>query len=74
MGHQPQIVVTEPELVKEILMNKDGAYQKLKAQGHYKRIVGDGLVRAEGEKWTRLRKLANHAFHGESLKVIRSTT
>ncbi|KAH7839468.1 hypothetical protein Vadar_004535 [Vaccinium darrowii] len=29
-GPQAQLVVTEPELIKEILNNKDGAYQSVK--------------------------------------------
>ncbi|KAL2546267.1 Cytochrome [Forsythia ovata] len=67
-GARPQIVVTEPELVKEILSNKEGAYGKMKLRGYLKKLLGDGIVMAEGEKWTKLRKLSNHAFHGESLK------
>ncbi|KAL2457789.1 Cytochrome [Abeliophyllum distichum] len=67
-GARPQIVVTEPELVKEILSNKEGAYGKMKLRGYMKKLLGDGIVMAEGEKWTKLRKLSNHAFHGESLK------
>ncbi|KAL8518443.1 hypothetical protein ACS0TY_009719 [Phlomoides rotata] len=67
-GDQPQIVVTEPDLVKEILINKEGVYRKVKPVDYAKRFLGDGLVVAEGEKWSKLRKLANFAFHGESLK------
>ncbi|KAL0396892.1 UNVERIFIED_CONTAM: cytochrome [Sesamum calycinum] len=68
IGNQPQIVVTEPELVREILNDKEGVYRKIKPVSHVKKLLGDGLVVAEGEKWSKLRKLANHAFHGESLK------
>ncbi|KAK4430110.1 cytochrome [Sesamum alatum] len=68
IGNQPQIVVTEPELVKEILTDREGVYLKIKPVSHLKKLLGDGIVVAEGEKWSRLRKLANHAFHGESLK------
>ncbi|KAK9921904.1 hypothetical protein M0R45_030397 [Rubus argutus] len=32
------------------------------------KILGNGLGLAEGEHWAKLRKVANHAFHGESLK------
>ncbi|KAH7834091.1 hypothetical protein Vadar_012669 [Vaccinium darrowii] len=33
-----------------------------------KKLVGEGLLGAEGEKWSKLRKISNHAFYGESLK------
>lgn len=68
-GARPQIVVSEPELVKEILINKEGKYGKIKPGRYLNKLLGEGIVIAEGEKWSKLRKLANHAFHGESLKV-----
>ncbi|KAH7569959.1 hypothetical protein JRO89_XS05G0024300 [Xanthoceras sorbifolium] len=67
-GHQAQLVVTEPELIKEILDNKEESYPKTKLQGYLKKLLGEGLVTSEGDKWFKQRKLANHAFHGESLK------
>ncbi|KAK4423663.1 cytochrome [Sesamum alatum] len=67
-GTQPEVVVTEPELIKEILVNRNGAYPKTKREGFLKKLVGDGIVAAEGNKWLKLRKLANHAFHGDCLK------
>ncbi|XWS23056.1 hypothetical protein CRYUN_Cryun29cG0088900 [Craigia yunnanensis] len=41
----------------------------MKAPEYMKKILGDVLVTTEGEKWAKQRKLANHGFHGESLKV-----
>nr|XP_028951966.1 cytochrome P450 CYP749A22-like [Malus domestica] len=67
-GSKAQLVITEAELCKEILTNKDGAFQKTETRGYVKRLLGNGLTRSSGEKWAKLRKLANHAFHGESLK------
>ncbi|XP_031406502.1 cytochrome P450 CYP749A22-like [Punica granatum] len=67
-GPQPQLVVTEPEMIKEVLNNKDKNYRKIKIRGFVKMLLGDGLVTSAGEKWVKQRKLANHAFHGESLK------
>ncbi|KAH7515808.1 hypothetical protein FEM48_Zijuj10G0065600 [Ziziphus jujuba var. spinosa] len=67
-GYQAQLVVTEPELIKEILNNRERAFPKADNEGYVKKILGDGLVTTEGEKWGKLRKLANYAFHGESLK------
>ncbi|KAM5567456.1 hypothetical protein ABKV19_015504 [Rosa sericea] len=66
-GTRAQLVVTEPELCKEIFNNKDGAYPKPTSLVP-KILLGNGLPLLEGEKWAKSRKLANHAFHGESLK------
>ncbi|PRQ40583.1 putative cytochrome P450 [Rosa chinensis] len=67
-GPQPVLVVTEPELCKEILLNKDGVYPKPKASKLVKKLVGDSISVTEGEKWEKLRKLSNHAFRGERVK------
>lgn len=69
-GPQAQFIVTEPEFIKEILNDRDGVYPKAEINAHYKKkIFGDGLGTSKGEKWTKMRKLANYAFHAESLKV-----
>ncbi|KAI8527473.1 hypothetical protein RHMOL_Rhmol12G0078300 [Rhododendron molle] len=67
-GPQAQLVVTDPELIKEIMNNKDGVYLKGRLDQFAKKLLGDGIVLAEGEKWSKLRKIANHAFYAESLK------
>ncbi|XP_016652133.1 PREDICTED: cytochrome P450 CYP749A22-like [Prunus mume] len=65
-GSKAQLVITEPELCKEILNNKDKAYCKREPESFLKKLLGDGLVTtAEGEKWAKMRKLTTHAFHGE---------
>ncbi|EXB44886.1 Cytochrome P450 734A1 [Morus notabilis] len=68
LGTQPQLVITELELIKEVLNNKDRVYLKSGAQRFVKKLFGDGLAVTEGEKWDKLRKLANHFFHAENLK------
>ncbi|KAF3943280.1 hypothetical protein CMV_030146 [Castanea mollissima] len=68
-GTQPQLVITEPELIKEIMNNRDKVYPKEEVVGYVKKLFGDGLaVTTEGEKWAKMKKLANHAFQAESLK------
>ncbi|KAF9660820.1 hypothetical protein SADUNF_Sadunf19G0003400 [Salix dunnii] len=67
-GPQAQLIITEPELVKQILSNKDRSYPKTKVSSEINKLLGDGIVLSEREKWVKLRKLANHAFHGESIK------
>ncbi|KAK3039786.1 hypothetical protein RJ639_027099 [Escallonia herrerae] len=69
-GPQAQLVVTEPELIKEILNNRNDAYPKIDLEGYAKKLLGDGLSSTKGEKWVKLRKLANHVFHAESLKSM----
>lgn len=69
-GSQAQLVVTEPDLIKEIFNNKNGAFPKRNLPVYLKKLLGDGIVAANGEKWFKLRKLSNHAFHAECLKVV----
>ncbi|KAL6294891.1 hypothetical protein ACE6H2_003033 [Prunus campanulata] len=70
-GSQAQLVIMEPELCKEILSNKDGAYLKREPEGYVKKLVGDSMgTTNQADKSAKVRKLANHAFHGESLKSM----
>ncbi|KAM7468452.1 hypothetical protein LguiB_016014 [Lonicera macranthoides] len=69
-GAQAELFVTEPELIKEILNNKEGAYPKMEMVGYAKKLLGEALITNEGEKWAKIRKLANHTFHAESLKSM----
>lgn len=68
-GSKPYLFVTEPELIKEILANKEDAYPKMDMEGYAKKLLGEALITNEGEKWAKVRKVANHTFHAESLKV-----
>ncbi|KAK6931375.1 Cytochrome P450 [Dillenia turbinata] len=63
-GTQPQLLVTEPELIKDIFSRRE----KPKSDVFVKKLVGDGLIRANGEEWTKKRRLAVHAFNGDHLK------
>lgn len=66
------MVITEPELIKEVLINRDKTFPKANVNDFSKKLLGDGLVSTrDGVKWAKKRRLANHTFHGESLKVIR---
>ncbi|KAL2546266.1 Cytochrome [Forsythia ovata] len=69
-GSQAQLFVTEPELIKEVLMNREGFYPKMDMEGYAKKLLGEALITNEGEKWAKIRKLANHTFHAESLKSM----
>ncbi|XP_056165640.1 cytochrome P450 CYP749A22-like isoform X2 [Syzygium oleosum] len=68
-GTQAQLIITEPELIKEVLINRDKTFPKTGSRDFAKKLLGDGLVTTKGGvKWAKQRRLANHTFHGESLK------
>ncbi|PON79746.1 Cytochrome P450, E-class, group I [Parasponia andersonii] len=69
-GPRANVVILEPELIKEVLNDRDRAYFKADLDSYSKKILGDGLVFSKGEKWVKMRKLANFAFHGENLKIM----
>ncbi|KAF2298941.1 hypothetical protein GH714_029243 [Hevea brasiliensis] len=67
-GPRAHLVVTEPDMFKEIFNNTDGEFLKLEIDECYKKLLGDGIVTTKGDKWFTLRRLSNHAFHAECLK------
>ncbi|XP_078151341.1 cytochrome P450 CYP72A616-like [Carex rostrata] len=68
-GPIPRITIRDPELVREILSNKFGHFEKQKANP-FSRLLAEGLVSYEGEKWAKHRRLLNPAFHVEKLKMM----
>ncbi|KAL1111118.1 hypothetical protein V6Z11_D02G036000 [Gossypium hirsutum] len=67
-GARAELVISEPELIKEALKNSEQIFQKKQLSDIGMKFLGNGLIFIEGEKWAKHRKLANHTFHGESLK------
>ncbi|KHG17439.1 Secologanin synthase [Gossypium arboreum] len=72
-GIRPELVISEPELVKEVLKNSENTFPKKKPSIFFSKLLGNGLLLLEGEKWVKRRKLANHVFHGERLKNMTPT-
>ncbi|XP_039161915.1 cytochrome P450 CYP749A22 isoform X1 [Eucalyptus grandis] len=69
-GPAALLLISDTELVKEVLNNRDKTYVKPDFPGDIKKLLGDGLFSTKGEKWARQRRLAHLAFHGESLKCM----
>ncbi|KAK9092528.1 hypothetical protein Syun_027439 [Stephania yunnanensis] len=69
LGATPMMNIMDPELIKEILANKSGNISKINPNPLVK-LLADGLVNHEGEKWARHRKIINPAFHLEKLKLM----
>ncbi|KAK6931356.1 Cytochrome P450 [Dillenia turbinata] len=68
LGPQPQLITMDSKIIREMTDRKHEAHRNSVAQRFLEKLFGDGLVLSKGEKWTKVRKIADHAFHGESLK------
>ncbi|KAK3433226.1 hypothetical protein EUGRSUZ_D00765 [Eucalyptus grandis] len=69
-GPQAFLVISDLDMVKKVLNDNGNTFSKIFLQDQVKKIVGDGLVTSEGEQLAKHRKLANLAFHGQSLKSM----
>ncbi|XP_006644395.1 cytochrome P450 72A11-like [Oryza brachyantha] len=66
-GSVPRVTITKPELVREVLSNKFGHFEKL-SFGRLQRLLHNGVSGHEGKKWAKHRRIINPAFHLEKLK------
>ncbi|XP_012567743.1 cytochrome P450 72A68-like isoform X2 [Cicer arietinum] len=67
-GPIPRVNITDPEQIKDVL-NKIYDFRKPNSNPLV-RLLANGLVSYEGEKWNKHRKIINPAFHLEKLKIM----
>lgn len=67
-GTRPRLIIMDPKMIKEVLSNKLGHFQK-PPLGPLILILTKGLTTLEGEQWAKRRSIVNPAFHLEKLKV-----
>ncbi|XVE97909.1 hypothetical protein REPUB_Repub03eG0059400 [Reevesia pubescens] len=68
-GTRARLIIKDPELMKEVLANKQGHFQKPPLNPIIL-ILTKGLTTLEGEQWSKRRRMINPAFHLEKLKVM----
>ncbi|XP_075497912.1 LOW QUALITY PROTEIN: cytochrome P450 72A397-like [Primulina tabacum] len=69
VGPVPTVMITEPELIKEV-MTKYHIYQKPQSPNPLTKLLAQGVVSYETEKWAKHRKIINPAFHLDKLKMM----
>ncbi|KQK12796.1 hypothetical protein BRADI_1g06030v3 [Brachypodium distachyon] len=62
-----RVIIAQPELVKDILSNKSGHFEKF-TNKRLGKLIAPGLANYDGEKWAKHRRILNPAFHLEKLK------
>ncbi|KAJ4965221.1 hypothetical protein NE237_017070 [Protea cynaroides] len=67
-GWRARLAVSDPEMIKEVLLNTSGSFVKVPLDPQTKQLTGNGLGRLEGETWVRHRKISNQAFTLERVK------
>uniref|UniRef100_A0A1W7HBR2 Cytochrome P450 n=1 Tax=Scoparia dulcis TaxID=107240 RepID=A0A1W7HBR2_SCODU len=68
-GPSPDVLVTDPELIKEVF-NKNNIYIKPEHPNPLTKLLAQGLASVEGEDWAKRRKIINPAFHSDKLKLM----
>ncbi|KAL6842590.1 hypothetical protein ACP4OV_027434 [Aristida adscensionis] len=68
-GPIPRVIIGEAELVRDILSNKFGHFEKF-TNKRLGKLLALGLATYDGEKWAKHRRIMNPAFHLEKLKCM----
>jgi cytochrome P450 len=66
-GWEPRITITNLDLIKQVLSNKDHAFANSQLQLKFLTpIIAKGLVTTDGEEWVLHRQIVSPAFHHET--------
>ena len=73
LGSKTVVTVTEPHILKELLLDKNGVMTKdIVLSKKLSPLLSKGLVATGGEEWALHRRIVSPAFHHDRVKVSRS--
>ncbi|CAN6482217.1 unnamed protein product [Victoria cruziana] len=67
-GTRARLAITEPELIKQVLLNPKGVFERLEFNPLSRHLIGDGLVGLTGKKWLRHKRIIHPAFNADHIK------
>ncbi|KAL6216124.1 hypothetical protein ACLB2K_009350 [Fragaria x ananassa] len=67
-GCNPRLAISDPDMIKEVLVNSSGSFQKTPFTPLTKNLFGEGLGGLEGDEWAFHRRIVNQAFKTERVK------
>ncbi|XAR64113.1 hypothetical protein NMG60_11024328 [Bertholletia excelsa] len=67
-GTKPRLAVADPGMIKEVLLNSSGSFERVRHNPLSRLLFGQGLIGLTGEKWAVHRRIANQAFTMERVK------
>jgi len=67
-GPRARLAISDPDMIKEVLLNTSGSFEKIPTNPLSGLIWGQGLVGLAGEKWAVHRRIASLAFNMERVK------
>jgi cytochrome P450 family 709 len=69
IGPIPAVLSTDLQLIKQVLTDRTGLYQKDFMIPVLKFLFGNGVILINGDDWKRHRKVVLPAFNHETIKV-----
>lgn len=68
-GATPDVCVADLGAAKQVLADRTGLFPKHRMNANLLRLLGEGLVLANGDHWQRHKRVVHPAFNIDKLKV-----
>ena len=70
---EPAYLLNHPDYIRHVLVDNNRNYSKdTRSNQIFRKVVGDGLITAEGETWRKQRRMMQPAFHHTRIEKLDS--